>query len=264
MKIINVTQRSSAWFQCHVGCVSASYMEAVFDFTQKGAAGSKRKTYLRQKLAELVTGIAVQDNCVSYEMQQGIDREPDGIAAYEREEQCIVEPIGFALHDTVPRFGCSPDGLVGEGGGLELKCPKASTHLQYILDGVIPEQYILQIDSALSVTGRAWWDFATFCPEVPKPLQIMVIRRERDEKAIAEIERRVTEFNAELDAMVARLKAIVGDFLLPAAGPRPEESNVARADDTPAEAWLTEEDFEFAEKIMGVEKLPQVDEEAAK
>lgn len=254
MKAFYCTQLSSEWFQHHAARVTASHLAQVMDFTKGGQPGSKRQTYLRTKLAEMLTGIAIQDNYVSFEMRQGLDREPHGIAAYEAQEGVMVERIGFALHDDIPRFGCSPDGLVGDDGGLELKCPKAGTHLKWILDGVIPEEQLPQIDGEILVTGRAWWDFATFCPEVPKPLQLMVIRRERNAMAEANIERHVRQFNGELDALVERLQKIAGPFNLPAAGP--QEPKPEAPDDTPADAYLTDDDMAFFDELMSRGEQP--------
>ena len=217
MKVIECNQRSMQWFQAHCGIVTASSMESVLDITKKGEPGAKRKTYLRQKLAELLTGIAIQQNYVSFAMQGGVEKEPLGIAAYEREEGVMVDSIGFALHDSIPRLGCSPDGLVGDDGLIELKCPLPGTHLQYVMDCVIPEMYLAQIQTQLLVTGRAWCDFATFSPEVPKPARLMVIRYERKAEDMAFIEKAVTDFNAEIDAAVEKLRSIVGPFELPAA-----------------------------------------------
>ena len=245
MKIIECNQRSMAWFQAHCGIVTASSMAAVMGFTQKGEPTEKRKTYFRQKLAELLTGIAIQDNYVSREMLEGIEKEPLGIAAYESQEGVMVEAIGFALHDEIARLGCSPDGLVGNDGGIEGKCPKPGTHLQYVLDGRIPEIYLPQIHTEVFVTGRKWWDFFTFCPEVPKPLQLMVIRYERSQKDMDLIAEHAQRFNGEIDAAVERLRKIVGPFDLPAAQREDERVNP----DANLGA-LTDEDYEWAKENL--------------
>jgi hypothetical protein len=245
MKIIPAPQLSMAWFQAHCGCVSGSYMSDVLNFTQKGAPGATRKTYMRTKLAELLTGVAIQDNYVSKEMLDGIEREPAGRAAYELQEGVMVEEVGFGLHDTIPRFGGSMDGLVGDDGFLELKCPKAGTHLQWALDGVVPEDHIDQIDAYFAVNGRAWCDFASFCPMLPRPLQLMVIRRERNQAAVDKIEAAVIAFNAEVDAKIDALRKIVGPFDLPAA----EQEKVAQSELSPeqeAGLGLTDEDIAWA------------------
>mgnify|MGYP001553265869 CR=1 FL=1 len=239
MKIIPCTQLSANWFQAHCGVVSGSSMGAVLDFTQKGAPGSKRRTYFRTKLAELLTGVAIQDNYVSKEMLEGIEREPLAIAAYERQEGVMCEEIGFALHDVIPRFGCSPDRLVGKDGLVEAKCPKAGTHLQWVLDGCIPAEHLPQLRAELSVTGRDWVDFVSFCPEVPKPLQLMVIRFERSQADLEPLERAVMDFNAEIAGAVEKLRGIAGPFDLPAQVLATEQ----KEDSILAETYLTDEEI---------------------
>jgi hypothetical protein len=236
MRIIECNQRSAAWFQAHCGIVTASSMAAVLAFTQKGEPKAERKTYFRQKLAELLTGIAIQDNYVSREMLEGIEKEPLGIAAYERQEDVMVEPVGFTLSDEVERLGYSPDGFVGDDGLVEGKCPKPGTHLQYVLDGCIPDMYLAQIRTGLCVTGRSWCDFFSFCPEVPKPLQLMVIRFERTDADMEIVANGANRFNGEINAAIERLREIAGPFELPAQVQErePEESR---------EGYLTEEDF---------------------
>lgn len=237
MKIIECNQRSATWFQAHCGIVTASSMTAVMAYTQKGEPKAERKTYFRQKLAELLTGIAIQDNYVSREMLEGIEKEPLGISAYEHQERTMVEAVGFALSDDVERLGCSPDGLVGEDGGVEGKCPKPGTHLQYVLDGCIPEIYLPQIKTCVFVTGRKWWDFFSFSPEVPKPLQLMVIRYERNQADMDLIAEHTAKFNGEIDAAVERLRKIAGPFELPAAAQHESEPEESR------DGYLTEADF---------------------
>ena len=245
MKIIECNQRSMAWFQAHCGIVTASSMGAVLAYTLKGESKSERKTYFRQKLAERLTGIAIENNYVSWQMEEGIEKEPLGIAAYEREEGVMVEAIGFARHDSIPRFGCSPDGLVGDDGLIELKCPMPGTHLQSVMDGCIPEMYIGQIRAQLCVTGRAWCDFASFSPEVPKPARLMVIRYERTAADMLAVEQAVTGFNSEIDAAVEKLRGIVGPFELPA-----QVMEEPKADPDADLGSLTDDDIEWAKKNL--------------
>jgi hypothetical protein len=247
MKILPCKQLSAAWFQYHAGTVSGSWMRSVLDRTKSGASGAKRQTYFRMKLAELLTGIAVQDHYVSKDMLDGIEREPAARRAYELEEDTLVEQIGFALHDNIPRFGGSFDGLVGDDGLLEIKCPRAGTHAQWVLDGVVPKDHVPQIDAYLAVSGRAWCDFVSYCPFVPKELRLMVIRRERDQKAIEALEYQVVEFNAEVDRALAKLRERVGNFDLPAAmaavAQEPERADVS---DLEQSAMLSNEDLTWA------------------
>jgi YqaJ-like viral recombinase domain len=241
VKIINVEQLSMGWFQAHCGVVSASYMKNVLDFTQKGAPGASRKTYLRTKVAELLTGVVLQDNFVSQEMLDGIERESDARAAYEVENGVMVELIGFALHDDINRFGCSPDGLVVEDGMVQIKCPKAGTHVQWILDGVVPEEHIPQMNAELAVTGRTWSDFVSFHPHVPKALRLMTIRHEPKPEELRATEAAAVAFLKEIYEIVDRLRAIVGPFDLPAAVSKEERKS--NPDDELG--YLTADDFSY-------------------
>lgn len=240
MKIINVQQLSGEWFQAHCGKVTGSHMKALLDITKKGEPGSTRKTYFRTKLAEMLTGVAIQDNYVSKEMLDGIEREPIARAAYEAQEECMVEEVGFVMHDSIERFGCSPDGLVDQDGGVEIKCPKAGTHLHWIMNGKIPEEHTPQLRAELSVTGLKWIDFVSFNPEVPKPLRLMVIRMTHEQADVGLIEEAVQQFISELDAAVERLRNIAGHFDLPAAQ-KPESPEAQKR---ALDGFLTDEDFE--------------------
>lgn len=229
MKILPGDQLSSAWFQNHCGIVTGSHMGAVLNFTKKGEPGAERKTYMRTKLGELLTGIAIQDNYVSREMLDGIEREPAGRAAYQREEDALIEEIDFALSDEIPRFGGSFDGLVGDEGMIELKCPKPGTHIDWFLAGVVPEAHLPQINAYLAISGRAWCDFVSFCPMISaKELRLMVIRHDRNQAEVDRIHAAVHSFNAQLDEHIEQLRTLVGPFELPVAAeqkvePRAEE-----------------------------------------
>jgi hypothetical protein len=233
-------QLSAGWFQERAGFCTGSHANDLLDFTAKGLPGAKRKTYFRTKIGELLTGNAIQEGYVSPEMLSGIEREPLARTAYELQEGVMIEEVEFVKHPTVPRAGGSCDGFVGEDGIIEIKCGKIGTHIQWVLDGKVPEEHLGQINFYLWVTGRAWCDFVAFNPEVPKPLQLMVIRHQRDESAIARIEAAVADFNAQIDDAIERLRAIVGPFDLPAA----EQAKVTPEDPAMAGAYLQDSDFE--------------------
>lgn len=243
MKIVGGLQLSSEWLNAHRGNVSGSAMKQVLDFTQKGAPGASRKTYFRTKLAEVLTGMVVSENYVSKEMLEGIESEPYARAAYELETGELVEQIGFALHDDIPRFGGSVDGLVGEDGMVEIKCGKPGTHAQWCLSGVVPEEHLPQIHSYLLLTGRFWCDFVSWCGAMPRPLRTMIIRVHRDDAEMEKIEIGVRGFNAEVDAAIEKLRSIAGDFKLPAMF---EDAPAPAAEDRSGPEWLSEEDFSAA------------------
>ena len=106
--------------------------------------------------------------------------------------------------------GCSPDGLVGADGLVELKAPNTATHLDTLLSGTVPGKYVTQMQWQMACTGRAWCDFASFDPRLPESMRLFVSRVYRDDKRIAELETLVGEFLKEADTKVAELNRLYG------------------------------------------------------
>jgi hypothetical protein len=181
-------------------------MNDVMAKIQKGEAASRRN-YRAELIAEILTGETVK-GYISKEMEWGTETEPFARIAYEMEQDVTIDNIGFAIHHRIERFGSSPDGLIGEEGLLELKCPNTATHLDYLLRGTVPAEYQLQMLSEMACTGRGWCDFASFDPRLPKRLQLFVRRFHRDDERIAEIEKVVECFLGEIDEVLYRLKGI--------------------------------------------------------
>jgi hypothetical protein len=138
-------------------------------------------------------------------MKWGILQEPSARVAYELQHDLLVEMCGFILHPGVDRFGASPDGLVGEDGLIQIKCPNTSTHLAWMLSGSIPVEHMPQMLGEMSCTQRAWCDFVSYDPRLPEHLQLYVRRFARDPKLIAILEREVEHFNRQLDELLAAL-----------------------------------------------------------
>ena len=203
IQILDCEQRSPEWIAERIGKVTASRICDVLAEIKKGEAASRRN-YRAEIVIETLTGLPA-DNYVSKEMQWGIDTEPFARAAYELEKDVMVSTVGFANHLAIPRFGASPDGLVGEDGLVEIKCPNTATHLDYLLAGVVPAEYQPQMLVAMACTGRDWCDFVSFDPRMPAHLQLFVRRFERDNFRIAEIEQKVEKFLDEVDEMLLRL-----------------------------------------------------------
>jgi predicted phage-related endonuclease len=103
--------------------------------------------------------------------------------------------------------GASPDGLVGDDGLLELKCPLSATHIETLLTGAIPDKYFKQIQFQMACTGRAWCDFASYDNRLPERMRLYVKRIERDDEAVAEIEAEIRAFIKEIDETVDALRA---------------------------------------------------------
>jgi len=117
----------------------------------------------------------------------------------------MVEQVGFIHHPTIAMCGGSPDGLVDDDGGVEIKAPfNSANHLQTFLTGV-PNEHIPQIQGLMWITGRQWWDFVSYDPRMPSNMALNVIRVNRDDSVISDISSAVTIFLGEVDELVKRI-----------------------------------------------------------
>jgi len=205
MRVIDCIQGTPAWHAQRAGIPTASRFADVMATIKSGEAASRRN-YRTDLVVERLTGRAL-DGFQTREMKQGIEREPYGKLAYEAHTGRMLQEVGFIRHDTL-EAGASPDGLVGEDGGFELKCPERSAHLEYLMLPTEPPAYRWQIQGGLWVTGRAWWDFASWNPDFPENLQLVVRRVHRDEAAIQQLAAAIEKFTREVDAEVARIESL--------------------------------------------------------
>lgn len=163
-----------------------------------------RRDYKIELVCERLSG-RVADHYVSPDMDRGSAQEPYARAAYEVATGAMVDQAGFILHPVIDFSGASPDSLVDTDGGLEIKCPRTSTHLEWLMAGVVPEEHIPQMMWNMACAERGWWDFLSFDDRLPEGLRIFCARLERDDKIIAEMEYGVMEFNAEIEAKCSKL-----------------------------------------------------------
>jgi putative phage-type endonuclease len=196
-------QGSEEWAQARCGNVTASRAADVIAVVKKGESAARRN-YRSELISEILTGIPYPQY-VSQEMKWGNDQEPFARAAYELQHDVLVETCGFILHSGIDRFGASPDGLVGDDGLIQIKCPNTATHLSWLMSGVIPVEHMPQMLAEMSCTQRAWCDFVSYDPRLPEHLQLYVKRFPRDAKLIAVLEREVEHFNRELDELLTAL-----------------------------------------------------------
>lgn len=200
MKIIDVEQGTPEWLHARIGVLTASQMDQVITpKTLKPSASRVALAYLM--LAEEMIGQPL-DNQSSGFMQRGTALEAEARAWYSFERDVEVVRVGLITTDD-GRAGCSPDGLVGDDGGVEIKCPAAHTHVGYLLDGPGTD-YACQVQGSLWVTGRAWWDFVSYCPGMPA----RVIRYEADPAFQAALSAAAAEFFDFYDGLRARLHAL--------------------------------------------------------
>lgn len=199
-------QRSEEWFAARLGKLTASRVADALATTAKGW-GAGRKNYAAELLCERLTG-AQQERFTNAAMAWGTETEPQARAAYEFMRDVTVEEVGFVPHPSIPMSGASPDGLVGDDGLIEIKCPNTATHIETLLSGKIEQKYLLQMRWQMACTGRLWCDFVSFDPRLPVELQMWVSRVERPADDVMEdFERQIREFLAELDATEAALRS---------------------------------------------------------
>lgn len=198
-------QRTDAWFSERAGKVTASRIADVMAKTKTGY-GAGRANYMADLVAERLTGIPKQ-GFSNAAMQHGIDTEPQARAMYELEHGVSVVEVGFVPHPTLADTGASPDGLVGKDGLVEIKCPNTATHIETLRGAEIDRKYLLQIHWQMICTGRDWCDFASFDPRLPLEMQLHVRRVEKDAELVEEITAEVAKFLAELNDIVADLRA---------------------------------------------------------
>lgn len=196
-------QRTDEWYKARLGKVTASKVSAVL--AKKDSA--TRADYLTDLVLERLTGTQ-QEFYQNEAMQWGTDTEPQARMAYEAETGNLVDELGFIDHPTIANFGCSPDGVIGESGLIEIKCPNSKTHLSTLLSGKAPTKYIPQMQTQMAVMNRQWCDFVSFDPRLPEELQLFVIRVNRDDEYIAKLEEEVTAFLKEVESTVTKLKGL--------------------------------------------------------
>lgn len=195
-------QGTPEWLAERAGKVTASMVSAVL--AKPETAGFR--DYQAQLVAEILTGKPQGSDYTNAAMQFGTEMEPLARSAYEAETGFSVDEVGFCQHPTINRAGASPDGLVGNSGLVEIKCPKVATHLAYLLAGVVPAGYKNQMMWQMACSGRDWCDFASFRPDLPEHLQLFVIRFKRDPARILELETAVVAFLDTVDKMLSQLK----------------------------------------------------------
>lgn len=198
-------QRSPEWFAARLGKVTASCIYKVMAKTKTGY-GADRANYAAQLVTERLTGTPTE-GFSNAAMQWGTDTEPQARAMYSLECAEPVTEIGFLHHPLIGMAGASPDGLVGDRGMVEIKCPNSATHIATLTGSPIDRKYILQMQWQMACAERDWCDFASFDPRLPAPMQLHIRRVERDDDLLVEIETEVEAFLAEIEATVADLEA---------------------------------------------------------
>ena len=197
-------QGSVEWMLARAGIPTASEFDNLLTPAFKVRDGEMPETYLDAKIDEAWTGgPGVQFN--TFDMDQGHILEQEAVPWYEFEFSEPIQRVAFATTDD-GRIGCSPDGLIGDDGGIEIKCPQGKTHAGYLRRGGVPKKYLAQVHGAMFVTGRKWWKFLSYHRRYP-PLLVLVERDEKIQEAIGEA---LEMFLANFDRAMAHLTDLNG------------------------------------------------------
>ena len=199
-------QRTDEWFQARLGKVTASKVADVMAKTKSGYAAS-RDNYMAQLVVERMTNKQLEA-FTNAAMEWGTQQEPFARAAYEIKKGVVVEEVGFIDHPRLPNAGASPDGLVGEEGMVEIKCPNTATHIETLLSKEVPWKYYAQMQWQMACTGRLWCDYVSYDPRMPENTQLFIQRVYRDADNIELMEKEVVKFLVELGEKVEQLKRL--------------------------------------------------------
>jgi putative phage-type endonuclease len=199
-------QGTEAWFNIRIGKVTASRVADVLAKTKTGYS-TTRDNYMAQLVCERLTG-QKGESFTNAAMQHGTETEPLARAAYEARHDVLVDEVGFVPHPSIIMAGASPDGLVGEDGLIEIKCPNTATHIETLLSESVPNKYYTQMQFQIACTGRKWCDFVSFDNRLPTELQMFVKRVLRDDMYIRLIEDEIVKFLNELDIKIAQLMKV--------------------------------------------------------
>lgn len=204
-------QGTQEWKDARLGFVTASRIHDVLSKPRKKGEkeSAGRRNYKAQLALEIFSGKASkEDEYESWWMKRGRELEPDARSEYELQKGVMVQTCGFIVHPCIPRYGCSPDGLVGNDGLVQIKCFTRANHIDCLTSG-IPSDRLAQMTCELSVNqGREWNDFGSYHPEFPGDTKLFVRRLWRKDvlPQIEEMEREVRLFNEEVDLIVKALK----------------------------------------------------------
>lgn len=195
---LDMPQGSDEWLKARLGIPTASQFHRLVT-PKTGKLSAASDGYLHELIAEWALGVSLDETLTAF-MQRGTDLEESAVSLYEFTKDVVTDPVGFCLTDD-RTAGCSPDRLVGDDGGLEIKCPGAAQHVANILE--MTTKYTAQVQGALWVTGRDWWDLLSYHPTMPPAM----VRIRRDEAFIKLLAGAVAEFTERLEQAKATMIA---------------------------------------------------------
>lgn len=197
-EIFDCPQGSDAWFAVRMGIPTASEFRTLLGIKKDAREKATRQTYLRKLAGELLTGRPME-SYTNVHMERGHEQEDEARQLYTFMTDAEPQRVGFIRSG---QKGCSPDSLIGEKGGLEIKTALPHIQIERLEKNELPPEHRAQVQGSIWIAERDWWDFVSFCPGLP----LFVTRVHRDDGYIATLAGAVDEFNAELAALVERIR----------------------------------------------------------
>lgn len=202
-------QRTAEWFQARLGKVTSSNIYNVLSRTTKNLPTSKYEEYKIKLMTERLVG-EISQSYTTAAMQWGIEHEENALKEYAFIYDTEVTQCGFIQHPTIQMAGASPDGLIGENGLVEIKCPQSANHLRFWMTETIKPEYLAQMHFQMACTGRQWCDFVSYDPrfaEQSAHLRLKVQRIHRNDEQIETINQAVETFLEEIEQDIQQITA---------------------------------------------------------
>jgi hypothetical protein len=198
IQIIDCEQGSDEWFSARAGIPTASEFHTVMAVGPKGGKSLTRVDYLNKLAGEILTGEPM-NNYVSSDMERGKQMEDEARDLYAFQTGTELQRVGFIRNGDK---GASPDSLIGDKGGLEIKSAAAHVQIKRLLADELPSEHRAQVQGSMWVAEREWWDFISYCPKLP----LFIKRVYRDEAYIKSLALAVELFNSELQQTVEYIR----------------------------------------------------------
>lgn len=198
IEIFDFEQGSPEWFECRAGLPTASEFATVMAKGKDGGASLTRAKYMRSLAGEIITGEPAESYSNGH-MERGKAMEDEARETYAFIHDADIRRVGFIRNG--PKGG-SPDSLLGENGGLEIKTALPHIQIERLIRDDLPPEHKAQVQGNMWVAEREWWDFVSYWPRLP----LLVKRVYRDEAYIKQLSDAVDAFNAELALLVERIR----------------------------------------------------------
>jgi hypothetical protein len=194
-----VVQNSPEWYKLRIGVLTASTFSKFL--TPTGKPSKQAVDIENQIVAEILTGEADEPFFTSYAVERGSRLEPEARKMYEMLKGVTVQRAGFITTDN-GRIGGSADGLVGDDGGLEIKCLYGKNHVGSLFERTISDDHKPQVQGLLMISDRKWWDTMSYHPKMPPS----IIRTERDEEYIIRLRTILDQSVVNIDEKIKKIR----------------------------------------------------------